>query len=102
MSDQEAERDADRPPAPGPSPGTRAFIARRAAMDDASAAIDAAEAEEQRRRPAQPQADYQNPMALLGGLAVLALLLLGFVFVLDRLRSDPWFADCPTGQASCR
>jgi hypothetical protein len=95
MSDEKSD------PAP-PSPGTEAFIARRAAMDDARAAADAVEAERQHRRQGQQQADYQNPMALLGGLAVLALLLVGFVFVVDRLRGDPWFADCPTGQASCR
>ena len=88
--------------AEGPSPGTRAFIERRAAMDEASAAAASAEAEKQRHRDAQPRADDQNPMALIAGLAVLALLLLGFVFVLDRLRSDPWFADCPSGQAGCR
>ena len=98
MSDEDAERNAGT----GPSPGARAFIAHRAAMDEASAAADAADAERQRRRQVEQHSNYQNPMALLGGLAVLALLLLGFVFVLDRLRSDPWFADCPTGQASCR
>ena len=95
MSDEKSD-------AAPPSPGTRAFIARRAAMDEARTATDAAEAERQQRRQAQQQSDYQNPVALLGGLAVLALLLLGFVFVLDRLRGDPWFADCPTGQAGCR
>ncbi len=95
MSDQKSD------PAP-PSPGTEAFIARRAAIDEARAAADAVEAEKRQRRQVQQQTDYQNPMALLGGLAVLALLLLGFVFVLDRLRGDPWFSDCPTGQANCR
>jgi hypothetical protein len=95
MSDEKSDPAA-------PSPGTEAFIARRAAMDEASAAADAVETERRQRLQAQQQANYQNPMALLGGLAVLALLLLGFVFVLDRLRGDPWFTDCPTGQASCR
>lgn len=95
MSDEKSDPAA-------PSPGTQAFIARRAAMDAAREAADAAEAEKRQHRQAQQQTDYQNPIALLGGLAVLALLLLGFVFVLDRLRGDPWFADCPTGQASCR
>jgi hypothetical protein len=86
----------------GPSPGTRAFIDRRAALDAASVAANEAEAEMQRHRAAQLRTDYQNPMALLLGLGVLALLLLGFVVVLDRLRSDPWFADCPSGRADCR
>jgi hypothetical protein len=95
MSDEKSD-------AAPPSPSTEAFIARRAAIDEARAAADAVEAENRQHRLAQQQADYQNPMALLGGLAILALLLLGFVFVLDRLRGDPWFADCPTGQAGCR
>lgn len=95
MSDEKSDPAA-------PSPGTGAFIARRKAMDEASAAAEAVEAERRQRQQTQQQADYQNPLALLGGLAVLALLLLGFVFVLDRLRGDPWFADCPSGQASCR
>jgi hypothetical protein len=97
-----SEDDSDSGAAAGPSPSTRAFIARRAAMDEASAAAAAAETQRQQGHATHRQTDYQNPVALLGGLAVLALLLLGFIFVLDRLRGDPWYADCPTGQASCR
>lgn len=75
---------------------TRAFIARRRALEEADAAA--------RPTPAEPgRNDYQNPIAILGGIAVLALLLAGFIFVVDRLRGDPWFADCPAGQnGNCR
>jgi len=97
----EADKDDERPEG-APSPATRAFVARRAAMAEASAAAEAIEAARREQERAQQQADYHNPMAILAGVAVLALLLLGFTFILDRLRSDPWFSDCPSGEASCR
>jgi hypothetical protein len=91
---------ASQDPDSAPSPRARAFIARRKAMAEASAA---AEAGRHDRQQTQQQADYHNPLAILAGIAVLALLLLGFIFILDRFRSDPWFADCPTAQTGgCR
>src|ERR1700733_770032 len=96
------EKDGQAHPDAEPSPGTRAFIARRAAMAEASAADAAVEAAQREQRQAQQQENYHNPFAILAGVAVLALLLLGFVFIVDRLRSDPWFSDCPTGQGACR
>jgi hypothetical protein len=97
-----SKKDRDAELAAGPSPGTRAFIARRAAMEEARIAADAAEAERQQKLLAHRRTDYQNPIAVAVGLAVLALLLIGFVFVIDQLRSDPWFSDCPTGRGNCR
>jgi hypothetical protein len=90
-------------PEHGRSARTRAFMARRGAMDEASAVaamIDAAQRDRQQQRQ---HAEYHNPVAVLAGLVVLVLLLAGFVFVLDRFRSDPWFADCPSGSTgNCR
>jgi hypothetical protein len=89
-------------PGGAPSPATRAFIARRAAMDEAAAAADAAGAAERDRLQAERHANYYNPVALLFGLVMVALLLFGFNFIVERLRTDPWFSDCPTGQGGCR
>jgi len=90
-------------PDSSPSPGTRAFIARRDALDEASAAAEAAEAARRERELQRQHAEYHNPLAVVLGVAVLALLLVGFVFILDRFRSDPWFADCPTAETgNCR
>jgi hypothetical protein len=73
---------------------TRAFVERRRALEEADAAALAA------RRPGlePPPADSPNPIAILGGILVLALLLAGFIFVVDRFRGDPWFADCAARQ----
>ena len=104
MGEDSTGKDGGRREQPGaaPSPATQAFIARRAALDEAAAAADAAGAAERDRRQAERQANYYNPVALLFGLVVLALLLFGFNFIVERLRSDPWFADCPTDQGGCR
>jgi hypothetical protein len=97
-ADGETEEDES-----SPSPGTRAFIARRHAFEEASAAADAVEAARRERELQRQHAEYHNPFAILAGFVVLALLLGGFVFILDRFRSDPWFADCPTAETgSCR
>jgi hypothetical protein len=90
-------------PEHGPSARTRAFMARRGAMDEAGAVAAMAEARRRDRQERRQHAEYHNPVAVLAGLVVLILLLAGFVFVLDRLRSDPWFADCPSGSSgNCR
>lgn len=98
--------DRDSTGAAGPSPLTSRFIKRRQEMAEASAAVAAAEAAArmQRHEPAEEAAPgYQNPMALIGGIAVLILLLAGFVFVLDRLHGDSWFNDCPpSAHSNCR
>ncbi|MGB8840921.1 MAG: hypothetical protein WCC64_07595 [Aliidongia sp.] len=76
---------------------TRAFVTRRHALEEADAAALAA------RRPHLDQphtdSDSPNPIALLGGILVLALLLAGFVFVVDRFRGDSWYSDCPARQS---
>jgi|GEM_PF-6713519 hypothetical protein len=88
---------------PGPSSKTRAFIARRDALNEAAAAVEAVEADRRARQTQRQHAEYHNPLALLGGLVVLVLLLAGFVFVLDSLSGDPWYADCPrTATGNCR
>lgn len=86
----------------GASARSRAFVAHRAAVDEATQAADAALAQHQAaaQQHQQLQAENQNPLVLLAGLAVLILLLAGFVFILDRLRDDPWYSDCPAG--NCR
>ena len=86
----------------GQSARSRAFVAHREAVDEAKQAADAALAPSQTaaQQHQHEHAGNQNPLALLAGLAVLVLLLAGFVFILDRLRDDPWFSDCPTG--NCR
>jgi ABC-type xylose transport system permease subunit len=90
-------------PAHGPSARTRAFVARRGAMAEAAAVAAMVEAARRERQERRQHAEYHNPVAVLAGLVVLALLIAGFVFVLDRFRSDPWFADCPTGSSgNCR
>jgi hypothetical protein len=70
---------------------TRAFVTRRRALEEADAAALAA----RRPRLDQPHTDSPNSIAILGGILVLALLLAGFVFVVDRFRGDSWYSDCP-------
>jgi hypothetical protein len=73
---------------------TRAFVARRRALEEADAAALAARPP----RLDQPHTDSPNLIAILGGIFVVVLLLAGFIFVVDRFRSDSWFSDCPARQ----
>jgi hypothetical protein len=74
---------------------TRAFVTRRRALEEADAAALAARPP----RLDQPHTDSSNPIAIIGSIIVLALLLFGFIFVLDRFRGDSWFSDCPARQS---
>jgi hypothetical protein len=98
--------DRERAAEAGPSALTARFNKRRREMAEASAAVKAAEAAARGERP-EPAAEsapgYQNPVALIGGIVVLGLLLAGFVFVLNRLQGDSWFNDCPpSAHGNCR
>jgi hypothetical protein len=107
-SDGEASMAEDHDPSAeaGPSPQTARFIERRREMAEASAAVEAAEAAARSQRhhaPDDAAPGYQNPIALIGGVAVLGLLLAGFVLVVNRLHSDSWFNDCPpSAHSNCR
>lgn len=85
------ERDGPEPD--GATPEARQWVARRDAVRRAAEADRAAAAETDEDRAREADRDGPNPVALLGGVGVLVLILLACWFLFDRMRCDPFYSD---------
>ncbi|HLY56469.1 MAG TPA: hypothetical protein VKS60_12985 [Stellaceae bacterium] len=77
----------------GPSRGTKAWRARRDAVQRAAESDQERAAEDRAERDREAERDYDNPMGVWIGLGVIVLLLLGSLFIIDEMGCNALFSD---------